>query len=206
MIRRAVDIILALCGLLLAFPVMLLLAAIIFIRDGWPVLYIEKRTGLCERPFGLYKFRSMTIAADADGKLLPDAERLPEWGRALRSTSLDELPQLWNVLRGDMSLIGPRPLPVRYLPRYSARQRLRHRVRPGITGWAQVHGRNALNWEQKFDLDVWYVEHRNPRIDLAIIGMTLLKVIKRTDINQSDNATMPEFLGERPEKEKKRSL
>jgi lipopolysaccharide/colanic/teichoic acid biosynthesis glycosyltransferase len=139
----------------------------------------------------------MSNAVDASGELLPDAARLTGWGRFLRASSLDELPQLWNVLRGDMSLVGPRPLPVRYLPRYSVQQRRRHLVRPGITGWAQVHGRNALTWEQKFDLDVWYVDHRSLGLDLKILYMTALKVIHRDGISQDGHATMPEFRGDR---------
>jgi lipopolysaccharide/colanic/teichoic acid biosynthesis glycosyltransferase len=147
------------------------------------------------RPFQILKFRTMTDLRDADGALLPDAERLTPFGRWLRSTSLDELPALWNVLRGDMSLVGPRPLLVQYLPLYSARQARRHEVRPGITGWAQVNGRNALTWPQKFELDVWYVENRSFWLDLRILWMTLLVVLRRDGISAHGEATMPPFTG-----------
>jgi lipopolysaccharide/colanic/teichoic acid biosynthesis glycosyltransferase len=151
------------------------------------------------RPFQILKFRTMTDLRDADGALLPDAERLTPFGRWLRSTSLDELPALWNVLRGDMSLVGPRPLLVQYLPLYSARQARRHEVRPGITGWAQVNGRNALTWPQKFELDVWYVENRSFWLDLRILWMTLLVVLRRDGISAHGEATMPPFTGNGPD-------
>jgi lipopolysaccharide/colanic/teichoic acid biosynthesis glycosyltransferase len=145
--------------------------------------------------FAFYKFRTMTDARGATGELLPDEQRLTGLGRFLRATSLDELPQLWNVLKGDMSLVGPRPLLPEYLPRYTAFQKRRHEVRPGITGWAQVNGRNSLTWERKFELDVWYVDHRSFALDLKILFMTLLRVVRREGIAQDGHATMPEFLG-----------
>jgi lipopolysaccharide/colanic/teichoic acid biosynthesis glycosyltransferase len=147
------------------------------------------------RPFWLYKFRTMTGARDGTGKLFTDEQRLTPLGRFLRSTSLDELPQLWNVLMGDMSLVGPRPLLPEYLPRYTPFQRRRHEVRPGITGWAQVNGRNSLTWEQKFELDVWFVDHRNLWLDIRILWMTVLQVLRRNGISQAGYATMPEFTG-----------
>ena len=198
MIKRILDV--ALCILLLvpASVLMLLVAIATLLRDGRPVLFSQERIGWLDRPFRLYKFRSMSNAVDAGGELLPDAARLTLWGRFLRASSLDELPQLWNVLRGDMSLVGPRPLPVRYLPRYSAQQRRRHLVRPGITGWAQVQGRNALTWDRKLDLDIWYVDYRSLGLDVKILWMTALKVIRRDGISQDGHATMPEFWGERP--------
>ena len=197
MIKRILDV--ALCILLLApaSVLMLLVAIATLLRDGRPVLFSQERIGWLDRPFRLYKFRSMSNAVDAGGELLPDSARLTLWGRFLRASSLDELPQLWNVLRGDMSLVGPRPLPVKYLPRYSAEQRRRHLVRPGITGWAQVQGRNSLTWEQKFSLDLWYVEHRSVGLDLKILWMTALKVIRRDGISQGGHASMPEFMGDR---------
>jgi lipopolysaccharide/colanic/teichoic acid biosynthesis glycosyltransferase len=151
--------------------------------------------GLNESTFPIYKFRSMTEARDQKGNLLPDEERLTAFGRFLRKTSLDELPQLWNVVRGHMSLVGPRPLPVEYLQRYNARQRRRHDVMPGITGWVQINGRNALTWEQKFDMDTWYVEHQTFRLDLQILWLTLSSVLNGENISQPGHATMPEFMG-----------
>jgi sugar transferase EpsL len=148
-----------------------------------------------EKQFVLYKFRTMTDERDTEGRLLPDGERLTSVGRILRAASLDELPQLWNVLRGDMSLVGPRPLIVEYLPRYNERQRRRHEAKPGITGWAQIHGRNGISWEEKFDLDVWYVDHRSLWLDLKILAITLLRVVQREGITEAGHATASEFLG-----------
>jgi sugar transferase EpsL len=196
MTKRALDIALSLLLLLPASFLMLLVAVVTLLRDGRPVLFSQDRIGLGDRPFKLYKFRSMSNTVDAHGELLPDGARLTGWGRFLRTSSLDELPQLWNVLRGNMSLVGPRPLPVKYLPRYSPQQRRRHLVRPAITGWAQVHGRNALTWDQKFDFDVWYVDHPGLGLDLKILYMTALKVIRRDGISQDGHATMSEFLGD----------
>lgn len=193
-VKRIVDIFASALLLLPASPLMLLVAVITLMRDGRPILFSQERAGYWERPFRLYKVRSMSNASD-DGKLLPDALRLTRWGKFLRASSLDELPQLWNVLRGDMSLVGPRPLPLLYLPRYSAIQRRRHLVRPGITGWAQVNGRNALTWEQKFDLDVYYVDHQSLALDFKILALTALRLIRPRGISAQGAATMPEFMG-----------
>jgi lipopolysaccharide/colanic/teichoic acid biosynthesis glycosyltransferase len=165
-----------------------------FALKGKP-LFVQSRVGKDDHIFAFYKFRTMTDARGATGELLPDEQRLTGLGRFLRATSLDELPQLWNVLKGDMSLVGPRPLLPEYLPRYTAFQKRRHEVRPGITGWAQVNGRNSLTWERKFELDVWYVDHRSFALDLKILFMTLLRVVRREGIAQDGHATMPEFLG-----------
>jgi sugar transferase EpsL len=193
--KRSFDLTGALLGLLLGAPVLLALAALCRIVLGRPVVYRQTRIGLRERPFTFYKFRTMTDARDAQGRLLPDSERLTPFGRFLRQTSLDELPQLWNVVRGDMSLVGPRPLLPEYLPRYNARQRRRHQVRPGITGWAQVHGRNGLSWEEKFELDVFYVERRSFRLDVKILWLTMVALARRDGISQPGHASMPQFLG-----------
>lgn len=162
---------------------------------GSPVLLRQTRPGLNGRPFTFLKFRSMTDARDGEGKLLPDERRLTAFGRWLRRSSLDELPQLINVLRGDMSLVGPRPLLMEYLPLYSARQARRHEVRPGITGWAQVNGRNAISWEEKFEYDVWYVEHQSFALDLRILFMTFARLFRRSDVSHGGHATMPRFSG-----------
>jgi lipopolysaccharide/colanic/teichoic acid biosynthesis glycosyltransferase len=196
--KRILDVALSLTLLPFAVVLSLLTAIAILLLDGRPVLFSQERIGQFDRLFRFYKFRSMSNAVDARGELLPDAVRLTRWGRFLRASSLDELPQLWNVLCGDMSLVGPRPLPVKYLPRYSAFQRRRHEVPPGITGWVQVNGRNALTWQRKFQLDVWYVDHRSFWLDLKILWMTVLKVVRRDGISQEGHATMPEFEGERP--------
>jgi len=194
-VSRLLNSALSLLLLGLFLPVALAVAIAIILCDGRPVLFTQLRAGLKGRPFRLYKFRSMSNATGKDGRLLPDSERLARWGRFLRASSLDELPQLWNVLRGDMSLVGPRPLPVAYLPRYSQRHQIRHDVRPGITGWAQVNGRNAIGWEEKFDLDAWYVHHQSVTLDLKILWMTLLRLIRPSGISAAGEATMPEFLG-----------
>jgi sugar transferase EpsL len=169
------------------------LALVSLIVQGRPVLHTAQRAGWGGRPFTLLKLRTMDDRRDPGGALLPDAQRLTRWGRLLRSTSLDELPQLWNVLRGDMSLVGPRPLPLAYLPRYTAVERRRHQVRPGITGWAQVHGRNALGWDERLAMDVWYVDHRSPSLDLRILGMTIGQVLRRSGISADGEATMGEL-------------
>ncbi len=178
----------------LALP-MALLAVLVWANFGRPVLFCQQRPGYHGRPFRLCKFRTMLDRRDAAGKLLPDAERLTPFGLWLRRTSLDELPELWNVLKGDMSLVGPRPLLMEYLPLYTAEQSRRHEVRPGITGWAQVNGRNALNWEEQFALDVWYVDNRSFWLDLKILWLTLLKVIRAEDISQPGHATRERFRG-----------
>jgi sugar transferase EpsL len=162
---------------------------------GSPVLFRQKRPGLHGQPFWLLKFRTMTDARDDNGAMLPDAVRLTSFGRFLRATSLDELPEFWNVLRGDMSLVGPRPLLIQYMSRYTPEQARRHEVKPGVTGWAQINGRNALTWEEKFKLDVWYVDNRSIRLDIKIIGKTIWKILKRDGINQPGQATMEQFKG-----------
>ncbi len=199
MFKRLFDVAGAALGLLLLSPVMLTVAVCVRRRMGPPAVFVQTRAGRGGRPFALYKFRSMTDERDPEGNLLPDAERLTPLGRFLRRTSLDELPQLWNVLRGDMSLVGPRPLLTQYVPLYDVRQRKRLDVRPGITGWAQVNGRNALSWPAKFELDVWYVEHRSTRLDLKIILLTIKKVLTREGISAPGEDTMPPFEGNGPE-------
>ncbi|SEI46555.1 Sugar transferase involved in LPS biosynthesis (colanic, teichoic acid) [Azotobacter beijerinckii] len=195
MLKRLIDLLAAALGLLLLAPLLLALAWLVRRRIGAPVLFRQLRPGLHGRPFALLKFRSMREALDERGRPLPDAERLTPFGRFLRATSLDELPELWNVLRGDMSLVGPRPLLIEYLPLYTPEQARRHAVRPGITGWAQVNGRNALSWEEKFRLDVWYVDHRSLRLDLHILLLTLKRVLAREGINAEGEATMARFTG-----------
>ncbi len=193
--KRVFDFSAAALGLLLLAPLLLVLAVLVRVKLGSPVLFVQERPGRGGRLFHLLKFRTMTDGRDAAGQLLPDAQRLTPFGRWLRASSLDELPELWNVLRGDMSLVGPRPLLVRYLPRYSPEQARRHEVRPGITGWAQINGRNALNWDEKFRLDVWYVDHRTLGLDLTILCRTVWKVVRREGIAAAGEATMPEFRG-----------
>ena len=193
--KRVLDLVLAVPVLVLLLPVLALVATLVHIRLGSPALFRQQRPGLHGRPFTLFKFRTMTDAQDAQGKLRPDAERLTPLGRFLRSTSLDELPEFLNVLKGDMSLVGPRPLMMQYLDRYTPEQMRRHKVRPGITGWAQVNGRNAITWEQKFALDVWYLDHWSLGLDLKILALTLWKILKREGISQPGQATMEEFMG-----------
>ena len=195
LIKRAFDLLVTLPLTLLLTPVMLIVALLVRIKLGKPVLFSQKRPGLNCRIFTLYKFRTMNDARDAEGKLLPDAERLTRFGRFLRSASLDELPELFNVLAGQMSLVGPRPLLVSYLDLYTPEQRRRQNVLPGITGWAQVNGRNAISWEEKFALDVWYVDHWSLWLDIRILFMTLGKVFNREAISAPGEATMPEFRG-----------
>lgn len=193
--KRWLDLLLALSALVVLSPLLAGLALLVRVKLGSPVLFQQQRPGWHGRPFMLRKFRTMTEARGANGELLSDAERLTPFGRFLRSTSLDEMPELWNIVRGDMSLVGPRPLLMRYLPRYSAEQARRHEVRPGISGLAQIKGRNALTWEQKFALDVWYVDHLSLWLDLKIILLTILKILKREGISQPGKATMEEFMG-----------
>lgn len=192
------DIIGATAGLILLSPLFLVIAIVIRRQIGPPVLFRQVRPGLKGEPFQMVKFRTMLNAYGPDGEALPDHQRLTRFGRLLRSTSLDELPELWNVLKGDMSLVGPRPLLIEYLDLYTPEQARRHDVRPGITGWAQVNGRNALSWEERFQLDVWYVDHRSFWLDLRIILMTLSKVIAREGISAAGEATMPKFKGSSP--------
>lgn len=194
-LKRAFDFCAASVLLLLLSPIIALTAAAVLVVLGRPVLLRQTRPGWRGRPFGFYKFRSMTEEKDASGDLLPDEQRLGRFGLALRRTSLDELPQLFNVLRGDMSFVGPRPLLMEYLPLYSKRQARRHEVRPGITGWAQVNGRNAISWEDRFALDVWYVDHRSFALDMRILLLTVMRVFGARDINQPGQATMSKFAG-----------
>ena len=193
--KRRLDLFVAVLGLAVAAILMAVVSVAIVVTMGLPALLRQRRPGLGGRPFTLYKFRTMSGARDAAGHLLPDEDRLTPLGRFLRRTSLDELPELVNVLQGDMSLVGPRPLLPQYLDRYTPEQARRHEVRPGITGWAQVNGRNALTWEDKFALDVWYVDHRSLALDLRIIWMTLTQVMSGRGVSAEGHATMPEFMG-----------
>ena len=194
-VKRLLDIIIVAVALVLLSPVLLLLARQIRRKLGTPVLFRQVRPGRGGIPFVMYKFRTMRDAADENGRPLPDAERLTLFGRKLRAASLDELPELWNVLKGDMSLVGPRPLLMEYLPLYNAEQRRRHLVRPGITGWAQVNGRNAISWPEKFRLDVWYVENRSLLLDIKILFLTVKKVLDRSGINSEGETTAAKFTG-----------
>jgi lipopolysaccharide/colanic/teichoic acid biosynthesis glycosyltransferase len=194
-IKRGLDIVVAGTALVVLSPLMGVIAFLVWRKLGTPVLFRQTRPGIRGKPFVMYKFRTMTDARDAQGNLLPDHQRLTPFGRWLRATSLDELPELMNVLKGDMSLVGPRPLLMEYLERYTAEQARRHEVKPGITGWAQIHGRNALSWEEKFRLDVWYVDHWSVWLDLKILWRTLWIVMKREGISAEGHATMPEFRG-----------
>jgi len=196
--KTIVDRLLAVMGLALLSPILFLLATAIRLRLGRPVVFRQVRIGLYDEPFVFLKFRTMTDARDSEGNLLPDEMRLTPLGRFLRACSLDEIPQLWNVVKGEMSLVGPRPLLPQYLPRYTAFQRRRHQVKPGITGLAQVKGRNSLSWEEKFELDVNYVANYNARLDLRILLITFISVVHRDGISQAGHATMPEFLDPAP--------
>lgn len=193
--KRTFDVAFSILALIVLLPIFLGVSILIWARLGRPVIFHQLRPGLFGRPFTMYKFRTMRDDRDRQGYLLSDAERLTSLGRFLRSTSLDELPEFWNVLRGDMSVVGPRPLLMEYLSLYSPEQARRHEVRPGITGWAQVNGRNALNWEEKFRLDVWYVDNQSLRLDLRVLWLTLKKVLVREDISAAGEATMPPFRG-----------
>jgi len=194
-LKRPLDVAFAFLALLLLSPILGLIALLVRLRLGRAVLFRQQRPGLHGKPFILYKFRTMTEARDTQGRLMPDAERLTLFGRWLRTTSLDELPELWNILKGDMSLVGPRPLLMEYLDLYTPEQMRRHDVRPGITGWAQVNGRNALTWEARFELDVWYVDHCSLWLDARILWLTLVSVLKREGISAEGHATMPKFTG-----------
>lgn len=182
-------------GLVVSAPLLATAACLVKLEGAGPVFFTQERPGLHGRPFRLVKLRTMREALGADGQPLPDAARLTPVGRLLRRTSIDELPQLWNVLKGELSLVGPRPLLMRYLPRYSARQARRHEVKPGITGWAQVNGRNAISWEEKLELDVWYVEHWSLWLDARILARTVAKVLLGSGVSSATHATMPEFMG-----------
>jgi sugar transferase EpsL len=195
MVKRAFDLLGATLGLILLAPLMLVVALLIRINLGAPVLFRQRRPGYRGKPFVLYKFRTMSSARDAAGNLLPDEQRLTPVGRWLRRTSLDELPSLLNVLKGEMSLAGPRPLLLEYMDRYTPEQARRHEAPPGMTGWAQVNGRNALTWEEKFELDVWYVDHQSLWLDLRILWLTLIQVLRQEGITAAGHATMPEYRG-----------
>lgn len=193
--KRFVDVAFALCGLIVLLPVVLLVACGVRWRLGAPIFFCQERPGLQGKPFKMVKFRSMRDVFDANGNPLPDSKRMTPFGSFLRSSSLDELPELWNVLKGEMSLVGPRPLLMEYLPLYSAEQYRRHEVRPGVTGWAQINGRNALSWKEKFELDVWYVDNQSFWLDLKIIFLTIKKVLVRDGISADGEATMSKFTG-----------
>ena len=194
-VKRCLDFLLSLAALIILSPVLLLVAILVRCKLGSPILFKQKRPGLHEKIFCMYKFRTMTDAKDADGNLLPDEVRLTKFGKLLRSTSLDELPELFNILKGDMAIVGPRPLLVQYLPRYNERQHHRHDVRPGFTGLAQVNGRNSISWQEKFEWDVRYVENVSFLMDLRIIAKTVKVVLKRDGISSETSTTMEEFRG-----------
>ena len=196
-VKRAVDVVFSIIALSISLPMISLISGLIYLTMGRPIFFKQVRPGLNGKPFVLYKFRTMLDLRDQTGKMLPDERRLTSFGRWLRSTSLDELPVLFNVLKGDMSLVGPRPLLMEYLDRYTTEQARRHEVKPGITGWAQINGRNAISWEEKFALDVWYVDNWNFLLDFKIIFLTILKVLKHDGISADGHATMPEFKGSR---------
>lgn len=193
--KRVIDFTGALFGLVLLSPVILVVALLIRRKLGGAILFRQMRPGLDGKPFEMIKFRTMRDAYDDNGVALPDAQRMTPFGSFLRSSSLDELPELWNVLKGEMSLVGPRPLLMEYLPLYNERQYLRHQVRPGVTGWAQINGRNALSWSERFELDVWYVENRSLWLDIKIIALTVKKVVKKDGISANGEATMSKFTG-----------
>ncbi|SFB29968.1 Sugar transferase involved in LPS biosynthesis (colanic, teichoic acid) [Cohnella sp. OV330] len=193
--KRMFDLVVAVPLLILTLPILLVTAILVRVKLGSPVVFKQQRPGLHGKPFNMYKFRSMTDQRDDQGVLLPDSIRLTPFGQKLRKWSLDELPQLWNVVRGDISLVGPRPLLMDYLPLYTLEQARRHLVKPGITGWAQVNGRNAISWEQKFKLDTWYVDHRNFRLDMKILFLTFKKVVRSEGVANGQHVTMPVFRG-----------
>lgn len=193
--KRPLDFLLSLIALIVLSPLLLFMAILVRVKLGSPVIFKQQRPGLNEKIFTIYKFRTMTDEKDENGELLPDSDRLTPFGKFLRSTSIDELPELVNILKGDMSIVGPRPLLVEYLPLYNEKQKLRHTVRPGLTGLAQVNGRNAITWEEKFDLDVKYAKNLTLKIDLFIVFRTIEKVIKREGINSKDDVTMESFKG-----------
>jgi lipopolysaccharide/colanic/teichoic acid biosynthesis glycosyltransferase len=198
LVMRTFDVVASAAALVVLSPVLAVIALVVRVTMGRPVLFTDQRAGRDGQPFRLVKFRTMRAPSADEQGYAHDAVRLTSVGRFLRSTSLDELPTLWNVLQGQMAIVGPRPLPVHYLPRYSAEHNRRHEVRPGITGWAQVNGRNALSWDERLDLDVWYVDHRSVRLDVRIIVRTMVTVARREGINHAGHATMPEFKGSSP--------
>ncbi|WP_276914888.1 sugar transferase [Aneurinibacillus aneurinilyticus] len=194
--KRSFDLVCSLSLLFITFPIIGVCALLVRRKLGTPVLFKQERPGLHGKPFHIYKFRTMTDERDGQGELLPDDVRLTRFGRLLRKLSLDELPQLFNVAKGDISLVGPRPLLMEYLPRYTPRQARRHEVKPGITGWAQVNGRNAISWEEKFELDVWYIENRSFWLDLKILWLTFFKVVRSEGVSKEGHATMTKFMGQ----------
>ena len=193
--KNILDFIISLLTIIFLSPLLLMLGLFIYLFFGSPIFFIQKRPGLLERPFKFFKFRTMTNIKNRDGYLMPDKDRLTPFGAFLRKTSLDELPSLWNVIKGDISLVGPRPLLMEYLDYYSPEQARRHEVKPGITGWAQINGRNSISWEEKFNLDIWYVNNRSFWLDIKIILLTIFKVLKQEGISQRDHATMEKFRG-----------
>lgn len=195
--KRIFDIVFSFLGLIVFFPALVILSVMIRLKLGSPIFFTQVRPGLGGKPFKMVKFRTMRDAVDNDGIPLPDGERMTAFGSMLRSTSLDELPELWNVLKGEMSLVGPRPLLMQYLPLYSVEQNRRHEVRPGVTGWAQINGRNSVSWDEKFKLDTWYVDNQSILLDIKIIILTVKKVLVRDGISQENNATMAPFMGEK---------
>jgi len=197
-LKRLFDLFAALAGLLILLPVFIVVGILVVIKLGSPVFFRQIRPGKNEVPFHLIKFRTMSNARDENGALLPNEQRMSKFGKFLRSTSLDELPELVNVIKGEMSIVGPRPLLMDYLPLYNDFQKQRHQVKPGITGWAQINGRNALSWDDKFELDIWYIRHRSFGLDLKIVLLTIVKVFKREGISHKDNVAMPRFTGNQP--------
>lgn len=195
MFKRIFDFCIALLALVLLAPVILIVSLLIAVKLGHPVFFRQTRSGINGDPFNMVKFRTMVDARNENGQLLPDAERMTRFGSFLRKTSLDELPELWNVLKGEMSLVGPRPLLMEYLPLYSKQQFRRHEVRPGVTGWAQINGRNAISWDEKFKLDVWYVDHQSFLLDMKILFLTVKKVLARDGVSGEGEATMSRFTG-----------
>ena len=194
-LKRGIEFVITLFGILILLPIYFLVISFVFIKLGSPIFFKQSRPGINGKIFNIYKFRTMINKYDDNGILLPDKERLSKFGQFLRSTSLDEIPSLWSVLRGDMSLVGPRPLLVEYLPLYSKKQARRHEVRPGITGWAQVNGRNALSWDKKFEMDVWYVDNQSFLLDIKILWLTIKKVIQRDGISHNNHVSMNKFKG-----------
>ena len=196
-IKRAIDVALSFLAIIVLSPVMFIVAILVRIKLGTPVIFKQERPGLHGNIFTLYKFRTMTDAKDQNGRLFPDEDRMTDFGRRLRAASLDELPELFNILKGDIAFVGPRPLLVKYLSRYSQRQNRRHEVMPGLTGYAQINGRNSLSWEERFEMDIWYVDHINFILDVKILFKTVSIVLKKDGINSETSATMEEFKGER---------
>jgi lipopolysaccharide/colanic/teichoic acid biosynthesis glycosyltransferase len=201
MAKRILDILASATALVVFGPLLLIICALIWRKLGTPVFFRQTRPGFKGKPFQMIKFRTMANAVDAEGKPLPDEQRMTRLGNFLRKSSLDELPELWNVLKGDMSLVGPRPLLMQYLDRYTPFQARRHEVKPGLTGWAQINGRNAISWEKKFELDVWYVDHQSFWLDIKIIVLTVWKIFRREGVSAADHVTMPEFMGSSKEKD-----